>query len=593
MQTPNTAVVGETQWSLLAEQLDQDLESFRAEGRRRFWSTFVVAIVLIAGFRLGQAPRLTPSAVVACGVALGMSLLLATVAARARTYRWWLRYLSAVFDTLLVSGVVLVLGSPVFAIAYLFAIVSCSFDRRPTLAYIMTGSSVIGFLCASYGYALARPDSGVSGPQVVMAAALLLVVCHQAIDLPSRLMRRIRHTGECMALVERGEWHARTDAPQADELGFLERRFNRMLDELTLLIETVQHEAEHLASVAIQVHGAASALQRRAGNVADGAQSLRDSLLEQRTLAADGLQVGQQALTTAEATRGTAERTANDANHVDATASRSREAIERAAQTLVRVSMDVGASAERVQRLAPASERVGDFVATVSRIARQTNLLALNAAIEASRAGDEGLGFAVVADEIRKLASESAQAAKLIASTVQRVRDDIGDAVQSMDSTAREVTNAGSIAREATSALSAMVDGIARIAEQSDAVATLAQTQATLAAGAVTAFDTLDSSAQRAAGNARSAADALVDQRTSIEALSQSAGQLSKAAERMRAVALRHTAEATRTTPLSADHPYNEREENVAQMPRATPRRVTPLGTPVVSAPRATRSIAA
>lgn len=205
----------------------------------------------------------------------------------------------------------------------------------------------------------------------------------------------------------------------------------------------------------------------------------------------------------------------------------------------------MNATAEQVRRLAPASEQVGEFVATVTRIARQTNLLALNAAIEASRAGDDGLRFAVVADEIRTLAVESAQAAKRIAATVQHVREDIDAAVRSMDTTADDVAGAGHIARDAAQALPALVSGIGRIAYQSDEVAALAHTQAQLSAGVAEAFEALDTSAERAALGARTAADASIAQHASIEELSRSAAQLSQTAACMRAVALRHTSTAT------------------------------------------------
>ena len=516
-----------------------------------------------------------------------MNWLLSAIGVRERWYRWWLRYVFAVFDTLLISSVVYLFGSPVLVLTYILAIVPYSFDRGPSLGYVTTASSVAGYLGASYAYGYVHPDRAVPWPQVLLAAALLLVVAQQVIQMPSRLITRIRKTRERMAQVERGELHARADARHADELGFLERSFNRMLDELTLLIETVQNEADELAAVAAQVHAAANMLERRAGDVASGAESLSQGLFAQRELTADGLSVGREALGTAEATRETAEHMARDAKTVDEVAVASREAIERAAQTLARVGTDVGTSAERVQRLAPASERVGDFVATVSRIARQTNLLALNAAIEASRAGDQGLGFSVVADEIRKLATESAQAAKVIASTVQRVRDDISDAVQSMDMTAREVSDAETIAHDATRALSVMVDGIARIAQQSDAVSSLAHTQATLAAGALTAFDTLDASAAHAAGNARSAADGALAQRTSIADLSHSAAQLSQAAARMRAVAQRHTSE---FAVMTAGARGETRPEPSGAAAHETPSGTDPSS---VTGHRAARSIAA
>jgi len=226
---------------------------------------------------------------------------------------------------------------------------------------------------------------------------------------------------------------------------------------------------------------------------------------------------------------------------VDEVAGTSREAIDKAAQALLSVGSEVTAAATTVRALHPASEQVGRFVDTISRIARQTNMLALNAAIEASRAGEDGLGFAVVADEIRALSLESAQAAKQVAAIVQRVRDDIDAAVLAMDTTAQEVQDAGSIAHEATRALSSMVDGISRITRQSDEVAELALTQAQLSASAATAFEALDLTAQRASAGARTAADSSTAQRASIEALARSAQQLSQAAARLRAVASRHT----------------------------------------------------
>ena len=528
---------------LFEEERAKDLATFRQAGKRRLWSTVVIAVVLVAAMQVGLAR--VPLATVATmfATALALNGALSALGRSPALYRRWLKYVFAVFDAALISSVVFLFGAPVLVLAYVLAIVPYSFDRGPALGYVTTAASVIGFLAASLAHNAAIPQNATPVPQILLAAGLLVVMAQQVIQMPSRLIARLRRTRERMAQVERGDLAVRADARHADELGFLERSFNGMLDELQLLIETVQREADELAAVATQVYSAASTLQRRAGEVAGGAHALREELETQQARAANGVRTGHEARRTADAARRTADVTAADAHVVDDVAAASREAIERAAQALVRVGRDVTATAATVRALQPASEQVGRFVDTVSRIARQTNMLALNAAIEASRAGEDGLGFAVVADEIRALSVESAQAAKRVAATVQRVRDEIDTAVQAMDTTAHEVQGAGTIARDATRALSSMVDGITRITKQSDEVAALAQTQATLSASAATAFDALDLSAQRASSGARAAADGSDAQRASIEELSRSAQQLTQAAARLRVLAQRHTAE--------------------------------------------------
>lgn len=76
-------------------------------------------------------------------------------------------------------------------------------------------------------------------------------------------------------------------------------------------------------------------------------------------------------------------------------------------------------SADEVRQLRPLAELISD-------IARQTNMLAINAAIEAARAGNEGSGFKVVAAEVRRLSTQTADAAR-------QVTDGIHQAAQAIE----------------------------------------------------------------------------------------------------------------------------------------------------------------
>ena len=107
--------------SLADEERAKDFATFRISGRRRFWSTIFVAGILIGGTWFGLAAIPWKASLALFCSALGLNWLLVQVGTHPRTYRPWLRYAFAIFDTLLVSAVVLASGSPVLVVAYLLA----------------------------------------------------------------------------------------------------------------------------------------------------------------------------------------------------------------------------------------------------------------------------------------------------------------------------------------------------------------------------------------------------------------------------------------------------------------------------------------
>ena len=182
-------------------------------------------------------------------------------------------------------------------------------------------------------------------------------------------------------------------------------------DEPADLILHLRHAYDALRSLIVEVGATADELVGVAGEVASGAQQLRERTqataanLEQQAAAME------QIMATLE-------------HGLERIAASSEQAVENA-RLAVEGGQVVGDVVQTMQAIRESSDRIGAITSTIESIAFQTNILALNAAVEAARAGEAGRGFAVVAAEVRALAKRSSDAAKeingLIAESLQRI----------------------------------------------------------------------------------------------------------------------------------------------------------------------------
>lgn len=85
------------------------------------------------------------------------------------------------------------------------------------------------------------------------------------------------------------------------------------------------------------------------------------------------------------------------------------------------------------------SQEIGSILELIDDVAEQTNLLAVNAAIEAARAGEQGRGFTVVADQIGKLADSTSKSTKDIASLIELIQHEMGNAIDAMNTSLTSV----------------------------------------------------------------------------------------------------------------------------------------------------------
>jgi methyl-accepting chemotaxis protein len=517
----------------LDEEREKDMVTFRLGTPRRYKTILILGTAAAVARLLGWLPVTVPVILLVAGSSLALNFLLSFQAARVEAYRWWYRYAFATLDVLMISATVALLGNDSLVLLYFVAIIPYSFDRGRTLGYYTSILSTVMFIAASFLYR--ETFNGGEGPYgwILATAAIFLVVCFQIVPIASRLIRRLRSTREYIAAAENGDLTVRTVTRHADELGYLQQSFNRMLAQLGDLIASVQRGGERVASLSDGLARSTQELTAAGATFAGSAQTLTEQLVEQRRFTESG---GEQ-LTTAKAAsdrlRERAEEMEVHARALVHSGTAGRAAIGRAAATLVTVGDRVSSTAATVRSLGEASEQIGEFVEAIGRIARQTNLLALNAAIEAARAGEHGKGFAVVAEEVRKLAEESGRSAKDVNQTIATVRDQIRQAMQAMADGEQEVRNVGHVAAEADSAMREMSDGIGRIAEVIAEAAVVSREQSQTMTSLAASIAGAQHSASEAEVRAQQASEVAVRHAGALDAVSQTSRELAALAERL------------------------------------------------------------
>ncbi len=535
------------------EQRLKDLETIaRSHRLRRVMVGFGFALGLV-GWGFGAVKTAPSTMVLVAGGAAFVNELLGLINERG-WYRWWFVYALALLDVLLVAVLIVWFGHGGFVAAFFIAVLPYAFDQGRAVGNFLVLTAALAYLGASYLHnALYEPGASLSGAG--LETVLFILVAMALKRIPVTLIERIRHARSVMGEAERGYLAVRAPAGESDELGFLERSFNRMLEEIGATISTVQREADEVAAFAEQLAASAEELHATSETVTHTAQHLATDLGKQRGMAEGARGESGKAADQAESLRVRAELMQVDAARLVAAAERGRERVARASQTLRSVGEEVRATAATVAGLSGMSERIGAFAQTIARIARQTHLLALNAAIEAARAEEHGEGFAVVADEVRALAGEAGKSAREVAELVSELRAGIDAAARAMQSGEAKVRDIGAVSAEADAALQELHQGVELVGDLVNATAEVSRSQAQRLAELAQSLQQVAAISSASSQSADGAAAATQAQITSMGDLTATSQQLAQLAERLRASIARFSVlareQATREHPVA------------------------------------------
>ena len=324
------------------------------------------------------------------------------------------------------------------------------------------------------------------------------------------------------------------DKPQRiirkDEFGQLSDAIVNMRSHLRTILKQVNDSGEQVAAASEELTASAEQSAQAANQVATSISEVATGaekqvhVINETSAIVEQMSAGiQQVATTTGLAAGKSAQAAD-------TAKEGGKSLEKAVNQMTKIEQTVNHSAQVVTTLGERSNEIGQIVDTISGIAGQTNLLALNAAIEAARAGEHGRGFAVVAEEVRKLAEQSQDAAKKIATLISEIQGETDKAVVAMSEGTREVKIGTEVVITAGHAFGQITVLSTEVSSQVKEISAAIQQMASGSQQIVSSVKEIDGLSKNAAGEAQTVSAATEEQSASMEEIASSSHSLSKMA---------------------------------------------------------------
>ena len=266
----------------------------------------------------------------------------------------------------------------------------------------------------------------------VIVAAILVAVL-----IGYYMMRTVgRPLNQMCSLMEEGEQgnlRVRTEFRRADEIGRLGQSFNRMMGQISALVDQTNASAKEVLITAEELAEASGNLPNgrrnrgRHGTDCAGSGSLAMEAERENQLAENiGVRMSKVSDTN-QVIAAAADRvlrvTGEGAQHMDSLVEKS-----------TRINQVNRAIVQNAEKLKDNTASIHKILELMSEITHQTNVLSINATIEAARAGAAGSGFMVVANEVRSLADRSKESIQTVGAMILDIRREVQGSVDALTS---------------------------------------------------------------------------------------------------------------------------------------------------------------
>ncbi|WEG16704.1 methyl-accepting chemotaxis protein [Alkalihalophilus pseudofirmus] len=309
---------------------------------------------------------------------------------------------------------------------------------------------------------------------IILSATIVIIIISSLVFylVTRNKIKMLKEVTEVSTQIANGHIHVTKLAESNDEIGQLATAFNKMSQQLRVLVENVKNTSEYLLDSANSLSAVSEETSASSEEIGVAMTEIATGTQDQ---ALDLESINQKVEELTCSIESMEQQSKKMKVITEQTEEISKEGIEIVKQLQKSNASSLAASQEiheEITNLNNKTTQITKVMETIETIAEATNLLALNASIEAARAGEYGKGFSVVADEIRKLAEQSKRAAHEVQGVVLAIVSESTKTVKTVEGTVKTAEGLNEDVLQTESKFNQMTRSVQQIAESLHAVNT-------------------------------------------------------------------------------------------------------------------------
>ncbi|MEY8763098.1 MULTISPECIES: methyl-accepting chemotaxis protein [Clostridium] len=308
------------------------------------------------------------------------------------------------------------------------------FHERPkvnAVAYFQPWDWYINVGC--YDEDFYRPVYKVLAVIIGISAAIILISILYIMKLMKKKVNPLSEIVNSMGMAAKGDMSVKVDVTGTDEIGYIGRTFNNMIDEIRGLLANIKKLSDDIDERTALItsstttafensDGIKEAVEEVSSAINDSAKDMQNSVDNMDILSKNIDEVKKSGIDMKSRASNAGKLNSNIVDVLTELGNKSSQNIDAARKTN-----------SNIKQLIKKSSDIVGIVGTIEEISNEINLLSLNASIESARAGEAGRGFAVVAEQIKELSNQTSDSVKQINSLIEDLTDTVNISANDME----------------------------------------------------------------------------------------------------------------------------------------------------------------